>query len=222
MLGTETTIGDQATQDKMFIRFSDQEDISDYTPTSINTAGTFRLDSGTKIVGAIKGKDYTFILTDNAAYVMQFVGPPFTFSIRQVGSNCGCIGQHAMKYVNGAVYWMGESGGFFVFDGTVKSLPCAVEDFVFTTKNGNNLGINYSNGESVYAGLIICMKKYVGIIQNSGSDFNDRYVCYNYQDGTWVTGSYLEQHGQMQIFMIILMLQNLHQQVLELFLRYKV
>ena len=88
-------------------------------------------------------KDYTFILTDNAAYVMQFVGPPFTFSIRQVGSNCGCIGQHAMKYVNGAVYWMGESGGFFVFDGTVKSLPCAVEDFVFTTKNGNNLGNFY-------------------------------------------------------------------------------
>ena len=100
MLGTETTIGDQSTQDKMFIRFSDQENISDYAPTSVNTAGTFRLDSGTKIVGAIKGKDYTFILTDNAAYVMQFVGPPFTFSIRQVGSNCGCIGQHAMKYVN--------------------------------------------------------------------------------------------------------------------------
>ena len=63
----------------MFIRFSDQEDISDYTPTSVNTAGTFRLDSGTKIVGAVKGKDYTFIVTDNAAYVMQFVGPPFTF-----------------------------------------------------------------------------------------------------------------------------------------------
>ena len=189
MLGTETTIGDQSTQDKMFIRFSDQEDITDYTPTSVNTAGTFRLDSGTKIVGAIKGKDYTFILTDNAAYVMQFVGPPFTFSIRQVGSNCGCIGQHAMKYVNGAVYWMGESGGFFVFDGTVKSLPCAVEDFVFTTKNGNNLGINYSNGESVYAGLNHLYEEICWYYPKSGADFNDRYVCYNYQDGTWVTGS---------------------------------
>ena len=83
---------------------------------------------------------------------MQFVGPPFTFSIRQVGSNCGAIGQHSIKYVNGSVFWMGESGGFFVYDGTVKSLPCSVEDFVFTTKNGNNLGINYQNGESVYAG----------------------------------------------------------------------
>ena len=104
MLGTETTIGDESTQDKMFIRFSDQENISDYSPTSVNTAGTFRIDAGTKIVGAVKGKDYTFVLTDNSAYVIQFVGPPFTFSIRQVGSNCGAIGQHSIKYVNGAVY----------------------------------------------------------------------------------------------------------------------
>ena len=189
MLGTETTIGDPGTQDKMFIRFSDQENISDYTPTSVNTAGTFRLDSGTKIVGAVKGKDYILIVTDNAAYVMQFVGPPFTFSIRQVGSNCGAIGQHSIKYVNGAVYWMGESGGFFVYDGTVKSLPCAVEDFVFTTKNGNNLGINYSNGESVYAGLNHLYEEICWYYPKSGADFNDRYVCFNYQDGTWVTGS---------------------------------
>jgi len=189
MLGTETTIGNKGTQDKMFIRFSDQENISDYTPTSVNTAGTFRLDSGTKIVGAVKGKDYTFILTDNAAYVMQFVGPPFTFSIRQVGSNCGAIGQHSMKYVNGAVYWMGESGGFFVYDGTVKSLPCSVEDFVFTTKNGENLGVNYQNGESVFVGLNHLYEEITWFYPKSGSDFVDRCVTFNYQDGTWVTGS---------------------------------
>jgi len=189
MLGTETTIGDSDTQDKLFIRFSDQENISDYTPTSINTAGTFRLDSGTKIVAAVKGKDYTLILTDNAAYVMQFVGPPFTFSVRQVGSNCGCIGQHAVEYVNGAVYWMGESGGFFVFDGTVKSLPCAVEDFVFTTKNGDNLGVNYQNGGIVYAGLNHLYEEICWYYPKANSSFIDRYVCYNYQDNTWVTGS---------------------------------
>ena len=189
MLGTETTIGDTSTQDKMFIRFSDQENISDYTPTSVNTAGTFRLDSGTKIVGAVKGKDYTLVLTDNSAYVIQFVGPPFTFSIRQVGSNCGAIGQHSIKYVNGAVYWMGESGGFFVYDGTVKSLPCEVEDFVFTTKNGDNLGVNYQNGESVYAGLNHLYEEITWFYPKSGSDFNDRCVTFNYQDRTWVTGS---------------------------------
>ena len=188
MLGTETTIGTASTQDKMFIRFSDQENISDYTPTSVNTAGTFRLDSGTKIVGAVKGKDYTFILTDNAAYVMQFVGPPFTFSVRQVGSNCGAIGQHSMKFVNGAVYWMGESGGFFVFDGTVKALPCPVEDFVFTTK-GDGLGVNYQNGESVYVGLNHLYEEITWFYPKSGSDYIDRCVTYNYQDQTWTTGS---------------------------------
>tara|TARA_R100000654_G_scaffold18238_9_gene38197 strand:- start:3987 stop:6137 length:2151 start_codon:yes stop_codon:yes gene_type:complete len=188
MIGTETTIGTPGTQDKLFIRFSDQEDITDYTPTSVNTSGFFRLDSGTKIVGAVKGKDYTFVLTNTAAYVIQFVGPPFIFSVRQVGSNCGAIGQHSIKYVNGAVYWMGEAGGFFVYDGTVKALPCLVEDFVFTTK-GSNLGINYQNGESVYAGLYTLYEEIVWFYPKSGSDFIDRCVTYNYQSGVWTTGS---------------------------------
>ena len=188
MLGTETTIGTAVSQDKLFIRFSDQENISDYTPTSVNTAGSIRLDSGTKIVGAVKGKDYTFILTDTSAYVMQFVGPPFTFSIRQVGSNCGAIGQHSIKYVNGAVYWMGESGGFFVYDGTVKSLPCLVEDFVFKT-TGDNLGINYDEGESVYAGLNHLYEEITWFYVKSGSSSIDRCVTYNYQDQIWATGS---------------------------------
>jgi hypothetical protein len=188
MLGTETTIGTSSSQDKMFIRFSDQEDISDYAPTSINTAGTFRIDSGVKIVGAAKAKDYILILTDTSAYVMQFVGPPFTFSIRQVGSNCGLIGQHAIKYVNGAVWWMGQAGGFFVYDGTVKSVPCLVEDFVFTNK-GDNLGISYSNGEQIYAGLNHLYEEISWFYPKSGSTLIDRVVTYNYTEQTWTTGS---------------------------------
>ena len=188
ILGTETTIGDSTTQDPMFIRFSDQEDISNYTPNSVNTAGTFRLDSGVKIIGAAKAKDYILILTDTAAYIMQFVGPPFTFSIRQVGSNCGAIGQHAIKYVNGAVWWMGQAGGFFVFDGTVKAIPCLVEDFVFTNK-GNNLGINYNSGEIVYAGLNHLYSEINWFYPKSGSNKNDRLVSYNYEENVWTTGS---------------------------------
>ena len=188
ILGTETTIGTITTQDKMFIRFSDQEDITDYTPTSINTAGTFRIDSGTKIVGAVRGKDYILILTDTSAYVMQFVGPPFTFSIRQVGSNCGLIGQHAVYYANGVVYWMGQAGGFFVYDGTVKSLPRLGEDFVFTDK-GDNLGISYDNGEQIYAGLNHLYKEISWFYPKSGSTLIDRVVTYNYTEQTWTTGS---------------------------------
>ena len=188
MFGTETTIGSPGSQDKLFIRFSDQESITNYTPTSVNTAGSFRLDSGTKIVGAVKGKDYTFVLTDTSAYVIQFVGPPFTFSVRQVGSNCGAIGQHSIKYVNGAVYWIGESGGFFVYDGTVKALPCLVEDFVFKT-TGDNLGINYDASEEVYAGLNHLYEEITWFYAKAGSTQVDRCVTYNYQNGTWTTGS---------------------------------
>jgi len=147
--GTETTIGDTTTQDPMFIRFSNQEDYSTYQPTATNTAGTFRLDTGNKIVAAVQGKDYVFVLTDSAAYVIQFVGPPFTFSVRQVGTNCGCIGQNAVSYSNGMIFWMSGEGGFFAFDGTVKALPCLVEDFVFTT-TGDNLGINYNASQILY------------------------------------------------------------------------
>ena len=188
ILGTETTIGSESSQDKMFIRFSDQESISDYTPTSTNTAGTFRLDSGVKIIGAVKGKDYILVLTDTSAYVMQFVGPPFTFSIRQVGSNCGAIGQHAIKYVNGAVWWMGQAGSFFVYDGTVKDVPCLVEDFVFTDK-GSNLGINYNAGEQVYAGLNHLYEEISWFYPKAGSTEPDRVVTYNYTANVWTTGS---------------------------------
>ena len=187
-LGTETTIGDTSTQDPMFIRFSDQEDLNTYAPTSTNTAGTFRLDSGNEIRAAVNGKDYILILTDNSAYVAQFVGPPFTFSIRQVGVNCGCMGQNSVVYASGAVFWMGNAGGFFTFDGTVKSLPCLVEDFVFT-KDGDNLGINFEANKIISAGHNSLYTEVNWFYPKDGSDQIDRVVTYNYAERVWTTGS---------------------------------
>ena len=187
--GTETSIGNTTTQDPMFIRFSNQEDYNTYEPTSVNTAGTFRLDTGNKIVAAVSGKDYNLILTDTAAYVMQFVGPPFTFSIRQVGSNCGCIGQHAVVYADGQVFWMGTGGGFFKYDGTVKLLPALIEDFVFTTA-GDNIGVNYSSNEIIYASHNSLFNEIVwfypaGKPLNNPATQNNRSVVYNYVENTW-------------------------------------
>jgi hypothetical protein len=187
--GTETTIGDTTSQDPMFIRFSDQEDYEIYEPTSTNTAGTFRLDTGNKIVAAVSGKDYNLILTDTAAYTMQFVGPPFTFSIRQVGSNCGCIGQHAAVYADGAVFWMGTGGGFFKFDGTVKLLPSLVEDFVFAT-TGDNLGVNYSSNEIIYGEHNSLFNEIIWFYPSgkplvNPSVQNNRSVVYNYVENVW-------------------------------------
>jgi len=186
--GTETTIGNSSTQDPMFIRFSDQEDYTTYQPTATNTAGTFRLDTGNAIVAAIQGKDYVFVLTDSAAYVIQFVGPPFTFSVRQVGTNCGCIGQNAVSYSNGMIFWMSGEGGFFVYDGTVKSLPCLVEDFVFTT-TGDNLGINYNASQIIYGEHNTLYSEVTWFYPKAGSEQIDRCVTYNYGENCWTTGS---------------------------------
>ena len=186
--GTETTIGDTSTVDPLFIRFSNQEDLNTYAPTAVNTAGSFRLDKGNKIVGAVSGKDYTLVLTDSSAYVIQFVGPPFTFSVKQVGTNCGLIGQHALSYSDGVVFWMSGEGGFFAYDGTVKSLPCLVEDFVFNT-DGDNLGINFNANEIIYAEHNTLYSEVNWFYPKFGSEQIDRVVTYNYAEQVWTTGS---------------------------------
>jgi hypothetical protein len=188
LMGTETTIGSPSTQNKMFIRFSNQEDINVWNPTATNTAGTFLLDQGNEIITAVQGKDYVLVLTDQAAYAIQFVGPPFTFSIRQVGSNCGCLGQHAAVFAQGAVFWMGFGGGFFMYDGTVKQLPSLVEDFVFTTQ-GDALGINYNANQIAY-GYHNSLYNEVGwYYAASGSQQINRNVVFNFLEQTWTTGS---------------------------------
>ena len=186
--GTETTIGDATTFDPMFIRFSNQEDYNTYQPTATNTAGTFRLDKGNEIIGAVSGKDYTLVLTDSSAYVIQYVGPPFTFSVRQVGTNCGLIGQNALSYSNGIVFWMSGEGGFFMYDGTVKALPCLVEDFVFTTA-GSNLGINYNSNQLVYAEHNTLYNEINWFYPEANSEQINRCVVYNYAENVWTTSS---------------------------------
>ena len=186
--GTETTIGTPSSQDPMFIRFSNQEDFNTYQPTATNTAGTFRLDKGNQIVGAVSGKDYTLVLTDTSAYVIQYVGPPFTFSVRQVGTNCGLIGQNALSYSNGIVFWMSGEGGFFMFDGTVKAIPCLVEDFVFTT-TGDNLGINFDSRRIIYCEHNSLYNEINWFYPASGSTQNNRCVTYNFAENLWTTSS---------------------------------
>ena len=98
----------------MFIRFSDQENINLYAPTAINTAGTQRLQDGTKIIGSLKAKEVILIWTDNALYTMKFVGAPFTFGFEQVGTNCGLIGKNAAVEIDGVAFWMSNNGFFML------------------------------------------------------------------------------------------------------------
>ena len=184
-LGTETTIGNTATQDDMFIRFSDQEDINDYTPTAINTAGSQRLQDGTKIMGSLKAKEAILIWTDNALYTMKFIGAPFTFGFEQVGTNCGLIGKNAVIEIDGAAFWMSPNG-FFMFDGTVKSLPCSVEDYVYDQADT-------TKGQQVCAGLNNQFTEVVWYYPSTNSTYNDQYVVFNYGEqirgGVWYIGT---------------------------------
>jgi len=184
--GTETTVGTASTQDPMFIRFSSQEDINTYTPSATNTAGTQRLADGSKIVGAIRGRDAIYIWTDTALFIMRFVGPPFTFSFQQVGTNCGLIGQNAAVEVDGTAYWMSDNG-FFRYTGKLESLPCLVEDHVFDD-------INLTPKQHINAGLNNLFGEVMWFYPNSGSGVVNRMVAYNYLDSSperpvWTTGT---------------------------------
>jgi hypothetical protein len=186
--GTEETIGNPSTQDDMFIRFSVDEDINNYTPEATNTAGTQRLQDGTKIMGALVAKENILVWTDNALYAMKFVGAPFTFGFEQVGTNCGLIGKNAAIEIDGVAYWMGNNG-FFSFDGTVNTLPCSVEDYVYDD-------IDTTKGQQICAGINNLFTEVIWWYPTANATFNDRYVVYNYgQDnaglpmGNWYTAT---------------------------------
>jgi len=184
-LGTETVIGDTTSQDDMFIRFSDQEDINDYTPTAINSAGSQRLQDGTRIIGSLKAKETILVWTDNALYTMKFIGAPFTFGFEQVGTNCGLIGKNAAVEIDGVAFWM-SNNGFFMFDGTVKSLPCSVEDYVYDQADT-------TKGQQICAGLNNQFTEVVWYYPSTNSEYNDQYVVFNYgqpmQGGVWYIGT---------------------------------
>jgi hypothetical protein len=185
--GTETTIGNKATQDDMFIRFSDQENINVYAPTATNTAGTQRLADGSQIRGAIRGRDAILVWTDTALFTQRFVGQPFTFAFSQVGTHCGLVGQNACVEVDGAAYWMSENG-FFRYAGKLESLPCLVEDFVY-----NDINLNSGN-QMVSAGLNNLFGEVMWFYPESSSSVVNRMVSYNYFDSSpqrpvWTVGS---------------------------------
>ena len=188
--GTETKVGTPSTQDDMFIRWSNQEDINQsesYTVTATNTAGTQRLAAGSVIMGAKRGRDAIYVWTDTSLFIMTFVGQPFTFSFAQVGTNCGLIGKNACIEVDGTSYWMSENG-FFVYDGQLRTMPCLVEDYVYDSLNSTpkdliNCGLNNLFGEIQW---FYC---------SAGSDVVDRVVTFSYVESKmykrpiWTTGS---------------------------------
>ncbi len=179
--GTESTLGDPDTQDPMYVRFSDQENIGDFVATATNTAGGQRLTDGNEIVSALRSRGQILIWTDTSLHGQQYLGPPYTFGFQQLGANCGIIGPHASADVNGVAYWMSKDA-FFVFDGTVKKIPCTVQDYVFED-------LNIVQASSVNVGINTQFNEVTWFYPSLSSDYVNRFVTYNYMENVWSIGT---------------------------------
>ena len=181
LFGTETTIGTTSTQDDLFLRFSSQEDFTTWSPTSTNTAGSFRIQDGSKIMTAVRSRGDILVWTDTSLHSLKFIGAPFIFGLTQVGANCGAVSPHCAVDVNGTTFWMSQQA-FYMFDGAIKKLPCTVQDYVF-----DNFSITQQN--TVYAGINTDFNEVTWFYASKGSSVINRSVTFNYLENVWYTNS---------------------------------
>ena len=179
--GTQTTPGTTGTYDPMAVLFGSQESITDFIPNATNTAGFQRLSSGNRIVTAVPTRGDILILTNTSAHSMQFVGPPFTFSFKQIGTNCGTLSAHSAVEAENVVYWMSD-GAFYLFDGVVKEIPCSVQDYVFQD-------INTDEHSIIYAGVNLDFSEVNWFYASGTSTAINRIVTYNYLEKLWTIGT---------------------------------
>ena len=166
--------------DPLLIVFSDQESVTEWEPTSTNTAGSLRLSAGSQIVGGLRSRQEILIWTDTALYSMQFVGAPFTFGVNLINENVGLISPNGAINAPDAVYWMSRDG-FYIYSGTVSRLTCSVLNYV----------LDDFNQTQAYKVVAFTNREFneVGWFYPSGSaSENDRYVTYNYLEGAWSIG----------------------------------
>ena len=172
---------DPGTQDPLLIRFSDQESFTDWTATSINTAGDLRLGVGTTFVAAAETNREMLVFTDVSLHSMQFIGPPFTFGINQIASNITIMSPNAVIAVNDVVFWMGIED-FYVYGGSTSKLPSTLRSYVFDD-------LNLLQREKITAGSNSSFGEVWWFYPSGDSDENDRYVVYNYEQRVWYYGN---------------------------------
>ena len=172
---------DIGTQDPLLIRFSDQESLTTWTATSTNTAGSLKVGSGSEIICAVETKQQVIVFTDKSVHAMQFLGPPYTFGIRQISGNTTIVGPNSAKAIDDTVFWMGDRE-FYVYDGGVKKLPCTVKSYVFND-------FNTSQGLKVFAALNSSYGEVWWFYCSASSSEIDKYVIFNYEESVWTYGN---------------------------------
>lgn len=175
---TEATPG---VQDALTIRFSDQENPTEWESRATTTAGELRLGSGSEIIGAVQTKQQIIVLTDYSVHAMQYIGEPYTFGVQEVSSAISVMGPNSMVAAGDVVFWMGK-GEFYAYDGNVIHLPCDVKEYVFS-----NLDLTQSY--KVFAGHNAAFTEIWWFYPSLNSTENDRYVVFNYGQKVWYYGS---------------------------------
>ena len=169
--------------DPMLVRWSDQDDRTNWVPSLTTTSGEVVLTDGTKIMGGLRSRSAIHIWTDTAMWTMQFVGPPFTFRFTPAGTNCGMIAPHAAVDYNGISYWMGYDN-FYKYDGQIRVLDCTVRRFIF-----DRLATKYK--AKVYTGVNSEFKEIIWLYASdeSGVTECDSYVIFSPENNYWTYGT---------------------------------
>ena len=168
-------------QDPLLIRFSDQENAADWTPSTTNTAGDLLIGSGSRIVTALETRQQILVFTDASLHVMQYLGPPFTFGINMISENVTIASPNSAIAIEDNVFWMGNNE-FYTYGGAVQKLPCTVRDYVFSDFNQNQ-------SEKVFAASNTSFSEVWWYYPSANSENVDRYVVYNYQQNIWYYGT---------------------------------
>ena len=168
--------------DPLFVRFSDQENAADWTPTATNTAGGVRINSGSQIIGAVQARQEILIWTDVSLHSMRFVGSPFIFEFTRLSSDISMISPNAAVNARGAVYFM-DRGNFYVYNGAVQPLPCTVKDHVFSN-------LNQDQAFKVFAAENNDFNEVIWFYPIGEGDTEiTNYVSYNYEENLWAVGT---------------------------------
>jgi hypothetical protein len=168
--------------DPLLIRFSSQEDFLDWSPTPTNTAGDLRISSGNQIVAVEQTSQQMVVLTDSSVHTVQFIGPPFTFGIREVASGLSVAGPNCAVAANDVVYWMGL-GEFYMYDGVVREIPCSVKEYVFDQT------FDKERRDIVFAAHNSAFSEIWWTYPCTQSGDCTRYVIYNYAQRVWYYGT---------------------------------
>ena len=168
--------------DPLFVRFSDQENAADWTPTATNTAGGVRINSGSEIIGAVQARQEILIWTDVSLHSMRFVGSPFIFEFTRLSTDVSMISPNAAVNARGAVYFM-DRGNFYVYNGSVQPLPCSVKEHVFSN-------LNQDQAFKVFAAENNAFNEVIWFYPiGTGNTEVSNYVSYNYAENLWAVGT---------------------------------